>query len=1112
MGKPFIRNYTVKDYNAGSGMYDVIQDQRGVMYFANTWNVRIYDGVKWSYVSLANQRGAFSFGMDEKGVVYVGGLNDLGYLEPSLTGQIQFVSLASHLPKNRLKFGTVRKIIVQDKHIYFATKTQLMRWDGQKLHVWALQNSFHGIFQFENNVYVNIQGLGLHKIEENDLRLVDGGERFSDIGIVNGFKIRDDFILVCPNQGLFRLTGSGLNLKYEEYDNPMQDFLKSNQILSAKNMGEMLAFGTSDAGVAITDLNMKLLCFVDKTSGLLSNKVNGIFQDKDDIIWLGLDKGTAKVEIATPINRWDEGSGVEGYVYTINRHEGVLYIGTTKGIHYLKRLAKGHSKFIPVAKSNSETRFYSSAFHTLPNGKKQLVFAASDGFYEVKLVKNEPKLIKVLDIPLRAAATILPSIVDSNRYYLGNYYSIQVVVYENGKWKHEGEIEGIKDVKKDIIAEDFEGRIWIITYGDIIRRFPVKKENGSFQAGEIEIIDKKNNLPSDQFTGLQRLKEYFVLNSELGTYVYNEEKKKFQIAKKLGKQIGDYFTGFYFFEEDVKGNLWYLAYQHGENIWHEVSYKQPDGSFLTDSVSLRRVPSIDTGLEGTLAEDDGVTWFGGTFGMYRYDVNQRSKPNDFQAMIRRVIANEDSTVFFGSSYKTVDSMRILAIDQAEEIAIELPYEYNSMIFNFASNNYFNESDNEYHFLLEKMGDDKKNNTWSEWDKETKEHIRNLEEGRYVFRVKARNIYGIISSEADFSFKILPPWYRTIWAYMAYSTGLILLIWLFVWFNTRRLKKQKVILEETVRVRTEELTTQTENLQSANEEISSTNEILAQNQEELLANSEEIERKNESLEVYNKHVTDSINYASRIQKAILGEESQIQTSFKESFVLFKPKDIVSGDFYWFGECSEKETQKKKKIIIAADCTGHGVPGAFMTVLGSSLLNEIVNSYSIVQPDNILYELDKRIVAATHKQVESGQAESNVNDGMDMLVVVVDNWNAKLQFSGAKNPLYRVRNGEIEMFKGSKFPIGSSQFKTEKVFDLVELEMLPKDRYYMSTDGFQDQFGGLNNSKFLRKRFRELLLSSSHLPMQAQKELLNKELSAWQGNMKQTDDILLVGFEV
>ncbi len=177
-------------------MYGIIQDKRGVMYFANAWNIRVYDGVKWSYVPLSNQRGAFSFGTDDKGVVYVGGLDDLGYLEPDLSGKIQFVSLASKLPKNRKKFGTVQRIIAQDEHVYFATNSQLMRWNGKDLHVWPLQQSLYGIFQFEKSIYVNIQGLGLHKIEGNRLQLVNGGDGFSEIAIVNGFQVGNDFLLV----------------------------------------------------------------------------------------------------------------------------------------------------------------------------------------------------------------------------------------------------------------------------------------------------------------------------------------------------------------------------------------------------------------------------------------------------------------------------------------------------------------------------------------------------------------------------------------------------------------------------------------------------------------------------------------------------------------------------------------------------------------------------------------------------------------------------------------------------------------------------------------------------------------------------------------------------
>lgn len=183
-------------------MFDAIQDRRGVMYFANFWNIRMYDGVKWDYVSMSNQRGAFSFGMDERGVVYVGGHDDLGYLEPDEQGQIQFISLASELPVNRRKFNIVYKILVKNNHVYFASESQIMRWDGKKLHIWALRNTFHGFFEFNKEVYVNIRGLGLHKVESDDLKLLKGGNSFSEIGIVQGFQMKEDFVLVSQNKEL----------------------------------------------------------------------------------------------------------------------------------------------------------------------------------------------------------------------------------------------------------------------------------------------------------------------------------------------------------------------------------------------------------------------------------------------------------------------------------------------------------------------------------------------------------------------------------------------------------------------------------------------------------------------------------------------------------------------------------------------------------------------------------------------------------------------------------------------------------------------------------------------------------------------------------------------
>lgn len=268
------------------------------------------------------------------------------------------------------------------------------------------------------------------------------------------------------------------------------------------------------------------------------------------------------------------------------------------------------------------------------------------------------------------------------------------------------------------------------------------------------------------------------------------------------------------------------------------------------------------------------------------------------------------------------------------------------------------------------------------------------------------------------------------------------------------------------------------------------------------NEEILDQKN-LLEERNHHITSSIRYAQRIQNAILGKENLLKEFFKESFVLFKPKDILSGDFYWFYE----NKAKNLKIIVAADCTGHGVPGALTTVLGSSILNYIVVQKRIYSPDLILKELDKSVIKSFSTD---NTEEPKVQDGMDISILVFENDN--ILFSAAKNPLYYVENNEIHQIKGSKFAIGSNQYKIEKKFDLHHLNLQKGTKLYVFSDGFQDQIGEKNDRKYMTKRYRDFILKTSSLNMQEQGNKLSTEFDTWKGNAKQTDDVLVVGLEI
>lgn len=276
--------------------------------------------------------------------------------------------------------------------------------------------------------------------------------------------------------------------------------------------------------------------------------------------------------------------------------------------------------------------------------------------------------------------------------------------------------------------------------------------------------------------------------------------------------------------------------------------------------------------------------------------------------------------------------------------------------------------------------------------------------------------------------------------------------------------------------------------------------------ELVRKTEEIEQKNYKLEKAYQHIKDSVVYASRIQNAILEDTHEVVQSFKEAFIFFRPKDIVSGDFYWFTK--KVILDREIKILIAADCTGHGVPGAFMTVMGNDFLNEIILGGNINNPQQILYELDDHIQMALRKQVDGHRP----SDGMDLSILVLDEQHKKLSFAGAKNPGYYVRNKELYQLQASKFSIGNLNIDLQKDFHEIYLDLEEGDTFYMASDGFQDQFGGEHNKKYMKKRFRNFLLSISHLTMYEQQQRIEQEFDNWKGDGGQTDDVLLMGIRV
>jgi PAS domain S-box-containing protein len=252
---------------------------------------------------------------------------------------------------------------------------------------------------------------------------------------------------------------------------------------------------------------------------------------------------------------------------------------------------------------------------------------------------------------------------------------------------------------------------------------------------------------------------------------------------------------------------------------------------------------------------------------------------------------------------------------------------------------------------------------------------------------------------------------------------------------------------------------------------------------------------------NKDITDSIKYAKQIQEAILPSKRILFGHFPDSFVFYKPRDIVSGDFYWFSKVGDV------LVMAAADCTGHGVPGAFMSMIGNEFLHQIVNNSYITGPDQALKNLDQKINRALHQ----GEGDKGSKDGMDIALCAIHLKTHFCQFAGAFNPLYHIRDGELIEYEATKESIGGYK-EEEKSFIAHEFTLQKGDTVYLFSDGFIDQFGGKRNKKYMRRRFKELLLGMQDLDMIAQREKLEEEHTKWRGDNKQVDDMLIIGLRI
>lgn len=279
-------------------------------------------------------------------------------------------------------------------------------------------------------------------------------------------------------------------------------------------------------------------------------------------------------------------------------------------------------------------------------------------------------------------------------------------------------------------------------------------------------------------------------------------------------------------------------------------------------------------------------------------------------------------------------------------------------------------------------------------------------------------------------------------------------------------------------------------------LARTGRLLKEKEEAL----RQIERQKYEMEVRDRNITDSLIYAKRIQEALLPSEDYLRKHFRDSFIFFRPKDIVSGDFYWIGEKNDKI------FIVGADCTGHGVPGALMSMIGMKIIETAINEDDLDNPSAILGVMNKGLEKTFSREKNIGTI---IRDGMDIGICVIDRKRRQADYAGAFFPLYLIRDNSLVEYKGDKYIIGMNP--GEVPYNNIEIDLRDDDIIYIFSDGYVDQFGGAENKKFMYRRFRYLLTTINGFPMQDQKAVLEDNINTWMKGQTQVDDMMVIGFK-
>jgi len=1023
-------------YGAGEQNWNIIQDSIGRLFVANMDAVMMYDGKYWYPISYTDGSTIQSISKTANGTILVGGDGDFGCLDFKQGGKIKYVSLATSLPEKEKGFGNIWAIHTIDSSRFFCANDKIFWYQNNHLIKSLIPSGekFHTFFTIESTLLIREQGVGFVFFKDGQLKKIENTEEFADTKVYAILHYKQNLYWVCSRKGLYMLRFDKkhpeLSFISKHHAPKADEWMIENDIYCGTKINNNLyALGSIKNGVLIVDDTFNPVNQINANqSGLQEDAVKCIYIDYAGDMWLALNKGLSHVQINTPLTHWNKINGIRGTIESVAIFKGAFYIATDKGI----------DKHDAVTNLFSPTSIAEPSWDLIHyNG--MLLAATQNAIYEI----NEKTERKVFDAP-DAAFKIYIDPTNKENLFISGETSLLLTQYHDHKIiiiKEYPYARGIRSMVADTKGKEFFGgteNVYMFDphIPDTLTTYT--KVDGIDTTAENYVFNyKKDVFVAGQGGILQfyeNAKPHFVKESK-----YNIFKGNPQMLKAT----------------QVENDIW-VALQNISTSMTSIDgdglciLKNTSSGFVKDYKFFKQINSLKPHC--FLVDSDKV-YIGTNDGLISYNLKYRDKDYVFSTFISKMVQKADTNIVIENFYE--------GIKYEEPVYL---YKYNEIHVFPSASDFYNKSELEFSYYLE--GHEEQ---YSHFAKIEKISYNNLHEGHYILHIKSRNILGIEGKPVSFSFTILAPWYRTIWAYIIYIVVLVISITVIVRYNTKRLKEQNIKLEKIIAERTKE-----------------------------------VEHQKQEIEEKNKEITDSINYAQRIQQAILAPIAEIKKVYKDLFIFFQPKDIVSGDFYWFHKISDTEI-----LIACADCTGHGVPGGFMSMICSDKLNDAAQKTN--DPAEILFHVNNNVKKAL-RQAESAEEGAN-KDGMEIALLRIDFATKKVWYAGANRLLWILKKDaeDIEETKPTKASIASFT-KPNFKYDGHEFQLSAGDLVYITSDGFPDQFGGPDGKKFMSKSMKKLILSIRNNSIPEQEKTIRDTINQWMQGYEQVDDLLVIAFKL